>query len=619
MKKILSLVVIFIISFMPLNVMADEYDNMGYDYTLDNYDVNINVNEDNTFDITETINAFFNVPKHGIYRKIPTKNKVVRLDGTTSYNRAKISDIEVYDNYTTSTKNGNKVIKIGDADVTLTGEKQYTIKYVYNLGKDTGKDYDEFYYNIIGDEWDTTISNVTFTITMPKEFDESKLGFSSGVAGSVDNGDIYYSVDGNVIKGEFYGTLNPGEALTVRLELPEGYFVGASNNFDMAMILAIILPIVFLIISIIFLIKLGKNEPLVKTVEFYPPEGFNSAEIGFLYKGVATNEEVVSLLVYLADKGYIKIGEKEEKTLFKTKKGFVLTKLKEYDGDNDIERTFFEGLFSRKNKVTASDLYNEFYITVKKICDILNTKENKYLIFQKSALRKRPIVVLTMILTFIIINCKPIIEYGGAVLLPFALIFPGIGFSVMIFTLMKKKNIIMVKIFIIIWGLGFGGTPFITMILPAIMQDNIYIITYILGILCMVGMGIVFKKLKKRTEYGNEVLGKILGFKEFLETAEKEKLEELVCENPDYFYNVLPFTYVLEVSDKWIEKFENISLKAPDWYEGSHFSTDTFGTFMASTMKSASTAMSSSQSSSGGSSGGGSSSGGSGGGGGGSW
>lgn len=135
----------------------------------------------------------------------------------------------------------------------------------------------------------------------------------------------------------------------------------------------------------------------------------------------------------------------------------------------------------------------------------------------------------------------------------------------------------------------------------------------------MVGMGIVFKKLKKRTEYGNEVLGKILGFKEFLETAEKEKLEELVCENPDYFYNVLPFTYVLEVSDKWIEKFENISLKAPEWYGGSHFSTATFGTFMASTMKSASTAMSSSPSSSGGSSGGGSSSGGSGGGGGGSW
>ena len=120
MKKILSLLVIFIVSFMPLNVMADEYDDSSYyDYTLDSYDVNINVNENNTFDITETIDAFFNIEKNGIFRKIPTRNKVVRLDGTTSYNRAKISDIVVDDNFTTSNENGNKVIKIGDADTNL--------------------------------------------------------------------------------------------------------------------------------------------------------------------------------------------------------------------------------------------------------------------------------------------------------------------------------------------------------------------------------------------------------------------------------------------------------------------------------------------------------------------
>ena len=35
MKKILSLLVIFIVSFMPLNVMADEYDDSSYyDYTF---------------------------------------------------------------------------------------------------------------------------------------------------------------------------------------------------------------------------------------------------------------------------------------------------------------------------------------------------------------------------------------------------------------------------------------------------------------------------------------------------------------------------------------------------------------------------------------------------------
>ena len=89
-------------------------------------------------------------------------------------------------------------------------------------------------------------------------------------------------------------------------------------------------------------------------------------------------------------------------------------------------------------------------------------------------------------------------------------------------------------------------------------------------------------------------------------------------ENPEYFYNILPYAYVLGVSDKWIKKFESISLQAPSWYDSPNtFDMRTFGTFMNSTMSSAQSNMS--YSDSGGSSGGGSSGGGSGGGGGGSW
>ena len=106
---------------------------------------------------------------------------------------------------------------------------------------------------------------------------------------------------------------------------------------------------------------------------------------------------------------------------------------------------------------------------------------------------------------------------------------------------------------------------------------------------------------------------------------EKERLEAMVLDNPNYFYDILPYTYVLGISDKWIKQFEEIGLTEPDWYDGTdHFSPKSFGKFMDQTMTSAKSSMSSSPSSSGGgggggSSGGGSSGGGSGGGGGGSW
>lgn len=619
------------------------YEFTYYDYVLDNYDVNIVVNEDNTYMITETIDAYFKIGKHGIYRKIPLKNEVVRQDGTISHNRAKVSNISVNEDYTISTENGYRVIKIGDANYTLTGPKSYTISYLYNLGKDTSEKYDEFYFDLIGNEWDTTISGITFTITMPKEFDQSLLGFSSGKVGSTNSSNVSYKVDGNVITGQYLGILNPGEALTIRLELPEGYYVGASNNLDFMMILSIGLPILFALITFVVWFKFGKDNPVIETVEFYPPTGFNSAEIGFLYKGRADKNDVISLLIYLANKGYIKIIETEEESLFTKVKGFKIVKLKDYDGEDANERLFLNGLFSSKStnikkmnmymknsytlendstsqlcEVTSHDLYNNFYITLNSIMKNLNQKDNIHKIFENNSFSKG--LYATIVAIFLLITVRPVYEYGGAEMLPFGLLFPGLGFS-FLFVMVFGKTPVFLKAFGLVWGLGFGGIPWSIIVLPALLADSIYMFTYFLGILCIIAIVLLLKAMPKRTDYGNEMLGKLKGFKNFLETVEKPKLESMVMQDPSYFYDILPYTYVLGISDKWIKKFEAIALQAPDWYDGrSAFSPDTFGHFMNRTMTSASKAMSSSPSSSGsGGSGGGSSGGGSGGGGGGSW
>ncbi len=621
-------------------------------YTLTEYKIDIKVNENNTFNISEYIKAYFNVDKHGIFRKIPLRNEVVRLDGTKSNNRAKISDITVNEAYTTYNESGYKVIKIGDSNYTLTGSKEYVINYLYNIGKDTGKEYDEFYFNLLGYEWDTTISNAKFTITMPKEFDKTKLGFSSGIVGSTDSSNIEYNVDGNVISGRYNGVLDAGESLTVRLELPEGYFVGASNNFNFMIIILFVLPIVFAIISFLLWVKYGKDDKAIETVEFYPPEGFNSAEIGFLYKGYADKNDVISLLIYLANKGYVRIEESEEKALFSTKKEFKIVKIKDYDGNNINEKVFLNGLFNSRGssvtsainlmkymknpqqevleennsqtklqEVTATDLYDSFYITLNSIVRNLNDKENIRKIFEKSKSGKSLAVILMIIVSLFTIISIPTLEYASIIELVITL-FTTLFYIPFYAVIFAKK--IPLAIRLILGGFTifhsmmlFSGLP----IKEAIFDDSILLSGFLIGLVCIIAMIFCFKAMSKRTSFGNEMLGKIKGFKNFLETAEKSKLEELVMQNPSYFYNILPFTYVLGVSDKWIKKFETISLQTPDWYAGNTaFSMTSFGSFMNSTMYSASRSMSSSHSSSsGGSSGGGSSGGGSGGGGGGSW
>ena len=570
------------------------------EYVITDYDISMIVNENNTFDITEVITVYFYTGKHGITREIPLKNTITRTDGTTSTNNAGISNISVSETYTTSKSVGNYVLKIGDSDKTITGTHEYIISYTYNIGKDPLEEEDELYFNLIGDDWDTSINNVRFTITMPKEFDSSTLGFSSRTSGSTDGSNVTYTVNGNVISGSTNDVLSSGEALTVRLTLPEGYFVGASSNIDVYPIFSIIVCVIFVIIAFCIWKKYGKDDEVVAPVQLYPPEGYNSAEIAYMYEGRETNQGVVSLLIYLADKGYIKIIEAGgTHAVYSNLNKITIVKLKEYDGNNENEKMFLDGLFkaetnwnygaarnlvraskargekisfnealqqtstvNEKQSVTTLDLHNSFYTTVNRIRT--NIKQSfKNQIFEKSL----PENIMILVLMIIIIFCNLMYDFADSIYegIMYAIFF-GMIFVVMILPCSKY----------IVENKSVGGTIiliicFLFIVLPIYLYMNLYLYTTynILRLIETISIMIIvflIELMPKRTSFGNEMLSKIKGFKNFLEIAEKQQLEALVHDNPEYFYNILPYTYALGVSDEWMKQFESISMKAPDWF-----------------------------------------------------
>ena len=610
MKKIVLTIVLMFL--LPLSVSA--YDS---GYQIDSYDVNIKVNEDNTLDIEEKIVANFKEARHGIIRNIPKTNNVVRVDGTKETNHAIISDVSVNEEYETSTEDGNLSIKIGDPVTTITGIKEYVIKYKYKLNKDKTDKFDELYFNIIGDQWDTYISNVTFNITMPKKFDDSKVGFSSGGYGTIGTNNINYRVNNNVISGSYNSVLAPNSALTIRIELDEGYFVYPPKSI-FYYIITFLLPIIFIVIAFYFWLKYGKDEKPVETVEFYPPEGYNSLDIAYMYKGSSNSKDVVSLLIYLANKGYLKIEETNEKSLFGSKSDCTFIKLKDYDGNNECKRKFLDDLFGFGDTVKLYSLQNRFYSTINQIINMTN-KNNKNKIFEKNTGKKSLIIVLMIVFVGLINIIFPLLEVGLGDMI-FVMLFPILGFSIMIGLLFSQNTNKGVKVFIVIWGLMFGGIPLPFIISEMNFLDSAIMVSVIYGLICIVILSIFIGIMPKRTKYGVEILGKIKGFKNFLETAEKPQLEAQVQQNPTYFYDILPYTYVLGVSDKWIKKFEGIALEEPTWYSSPNaFDIIVLSSFIDNTMASAQSAMTSSPSSSGSSGGGGFSGGGSGGGGGSSW
>lgn len=587
------------------------------DYTIESYHVDIKVTVQNTYRIEETIKVNFPGKRHGIYRDIPLVNDVERLDGSKDRVVARVENIHCGDHYSTSREGDNCRIQIGDEDVLLTGDKEYQISYDYIMGNDVLEGNDEFYFNVIGQGWKTTISNVTFSIEMPKEFEEKNLGMSWGHYRSAGFSDLSYTLEGNTIRGELSKeiVLQPSQGVTVRILLPEGYFERTEETPWLAYG-AILLA--FLGMGLAFLLwwLYGRDDPVVETVEFHAPDGLNSVDLAFVYKGNLTSKDVTSLIVYLAQKGYIEIREGEKK------KDFVLVKKKPYDGTNDAERIFMNGLFRSGNTVRKRDLENKFYKTVNSIITMVNNKKNRQKIFYANSLNKGWILWIFALASFVLAGFLPVYQYEYSILYGIGAA-GGVGLLVTfsfsaLFTRGKIWGRIVAFLVVLIPVL----ITFAFFLYQALLYANgWYTAAYLFAIPASGVIMFFAAYMSKRTEYGTVMLGRIRGFKNFLETAEKERLEMMVAENPQYFYEILPYTYVLGISDKWMKKFESIAMEPPTWYHStgySAFDVVVFHRFMNSTMTSVTTAMTSSPSSSS-SSGGGFSGGGSGGGGGGSW
>ena len=63
----------------------------------------------------------------------------------------------------------------------------------------------------------------------------------------------------------------------------------------------------------------------------------------------------------------------------------------------------------------------------------------------------------------------------------------------------------------------------------------------------------------------NEIMGKVLGFRDFIKTAELDKINELIEDDPEYFYHIIPYAYVFGLTNRWIRKFEDIVIVQPEW------------------------------------------------------
>ncbi|MDE6476032.1 MAG: DUF2207 domain-containing protein [Erysipelotrichaceae bacterium] len=561
-KRVLILLCCLCIPFFSINVEAAE------DFYINNLDITIIVKEDGVLTVRETYGIYFRSPRRGFYRTIPTKYEMNwDIDGK-EVKKNYYFPVKNINTYETESKIERRregvVIRLGDPDQYVKGSQKYEIEYEVHM-RDLDLDGKQMlYWNLIGDGFDTHINNFSFHINMPKEFDANQVAAYSGVYGSTQS-NIEISVDGKRISGSNIKKLKSNEAVTIKVDLEDGYFTFKKPlNYAVPIVLSMLA--VFIIV-ILFFRKYIKKDDMIVTVEFKAPDGLSSAEIGYIVDGIVDDKDIFSLIIEWARRGYIIIHEEDEK--------FSLEKIKDLEKTCPRhERVFFESLFVKdKTIVTQEDLKAEriqWGLRGAKTAMQMYFQEESRKIFLKKSFRifatfmgecaclPSVLLVFSMYIGYYDITELPFIAMAGIIVVLFILMFQYKKRYAM-----KKQKFKLNRTLCILTLCILVGFIFIEL-------NNNYPehLMFHIGYCILTGLfTYLMLHTRSRTEEGHRKFCKILGLREFIETCEQEKLELLVKENPSAFFDILPYAYVLGLSNVWADKFENIAMEQPDWYQ----------------------------------------------------
>jgi uncharacterized membrane protein YgcG len=496
----------FFLSLLSFNAFAND------DFVIRSFDIEIEVLDDGSFKIQEKINVFFHEERRGIFRDIPIR---YRINGKRT--KIEIENVTVEDAKFRARREGSSLnIRIGNPKIYVKGAKEYVISYSVNNPLIWHDDFLEFYWNLIGDGWEVPIESVSFEVQFPEDVNLQKesINVFSGTYGAVNN-EIEWDVRGRSIIGNSTKTLKPSEAITLATQLskndfsiPEPLPSDFSSRFNRLIkrdkLFA--LPLVLLCFLLSWFKQRGRRKNEETPLQFYPPENFTAAEVGYFYDHRLHDRDLMALIPKWGNEGLISMevlaGDSKEPKIY-------FHKLGELDaGVPTYEKSFFNGLFESGNVVFLEDLKGSFHKVFSKSkseFSMLNAIENLY--DQES---------------------KATFHNSWYHLIWAALI--GLGIFCMIKT---------------------------------------YFLTGI-GLFALALVGFIITLLRPRlSDRGFMIHNHLKGLKVFLENPDDTELMQVIRENPDYLNQIFPYVVAFGLDRSWEERIKNMRQSDPEWYYGS--------------------------------------------------
>ncbi len=485
-------------------------------YNYANYDVDIQINKDASFTVSEKQTFDFTGDYTFAYRGIElNKLDYVKDIEVTDENNNPIE----FENYK---EDGKQMVKWY---YNASDEKRtFIVKYTVHGGLGYF-DWDELYWNAVPAERDVDIKNATVTVRLPDSANKDEMKSEVFTRGSTapnatkeikDDKTFYYTAK----------NLIPSENFTIVAGWPKGIidrtYTWVFWAKKIGTFAGIALPFVVLFLLLRRWIKKGRD-PKGKGeayARYGPPKGFSPLLVAGVLNESTDPKDISANIIDLAIRRYLRIEESESKVLFAKIKETKLIKLKEPIDLPEHEQLLMTSLFSGKNSVSLSQLKNKFYTSIPLI-----TKSVMREMMSKKVFASDPEKVVKT--------------------------FAGIGTA-----------LIFLGVTLLIWGSANISSGWL----------GIGII--ISGALC----ASFAKAMPQKTIEGVAAKEHIIGFKDYLHTAERFRVQD---NKPENFEKFLAYAMVLGVEKEWSKRFANIydEQHTPYWYVAPYYySTFNWGT-----------------------------------------
>lgn len=557
--------------------IGDSRSEVEYDDHMrtDSYRVDIDVGEDNSYHIYETITVDMLERRHGIYRYIPIKGYIQDQQGKRTPYYASAELLACSAPVSTETDGGFFVMRLGDEDSTVYGKQTYKLEYTLTP-KFQEKGITCAYYNLFPLNWQNEIPEGSrFNIRFPKSFDHDKLELYYGAYGESKSAMDILDVEwqDNILSGTLKQSLNLGSGITMYADLGEGYFTKENliARYDLVLI---VIGAAVLLVTVILFFLFGRDREIIPSVQFQPPVDLDSAAVGYIIDGSVENKDIISLILYWADRGHLTIEETDKKNLILHK-----TELPLPDDAPKYEKTFFERLFKRGDSVKVKSLKYKCAETIEtaksQVKDFVKVRGGLYT--TASQVSQVVCVILTIVpmtAFTVAVTVLSDISTGGILLYLLSLIFVIAGIFVFCYIVDKwhartragRNGTAAVGIGLVMIGIAGIASSYY----QQISENKVFDFIVPLAVCGVATVICVYLSafMKKRTAVCAEWMGRLIGLREFIETAELDRMKAMAEENPQWFYHVLPYTYVFGLSDVFAKRLEELAIPAPEWYVG---------------------------------------------------